>query len=94
MLSLSVNEPLPRPDSEHCPICRMKIPFSLALHMAAVHSPEAKRRGAQTAEGALPYGQVVAYQDSRSKSPSGSKRRNHSHRAKSGFTRRKGKGGR
>ncbi len=44
MVSGSVNEP-PRPNSEHCPVCGIKIPFSLAMHMMTAHSQEADNWG-------------------------------------------------
>ena len=43
MLSHSVTSPS---DPKLCPICGAKIPFSLALHMIAIHSPAAKERSA------------------------------------------------
>ena len=52
MLRAKMNEPSARPDPKLCPICKSKIPFSLALHMVAAHSPEAKERMAEEAENA------------------------------------------
>src|SRR5207247_6335624 len=43
ILSHTVTSPS---DPNLCPICGAKIPFSLALHMIAIHSPAAKERSA------------------------------------------------
>ena len=55
-----MNEPSARTDSKHCPICRAKIPFSLALHMVAVHSPEAMARNAEAMDTTVPNYDVHA----------------------------------
>ena len=49
-----MNEPSARSDAKHCPLCGSKIPFSLALHMMAVHSPEAMARTAKAMEEGAP----------------------------------------
>jgi hypothetical protein len=90
-LSCNVNEPRPLSDSKLCPICRAKVPFSLALHMIAAHSPEAKERSAKALDDTLPNYQVSAHKQAWSEPPSNSRRPNPAHRDKSGFARNRGK---
>ena len=92
MLTCSVNEQPPRSGSKICPICKAKIPFSLALHMMAAHSPEAQARSAKALDETLPNHQVPAHQESWSEPPSDAKRPSHRNRGKPGFVRKKGKG--
>lgn len=87
----SMNEPPPPSGAKLCPICRAKIPFSLALHMQAAHSPEALERNAEAVERELSESPGSAHQPPRSKRPSGAKRGNHPRRGQGGFGRKKGK---
>ena len=77
MLAYSLNEPPPPPDSKLCPVCGAKIPFSLALHMMAAHSPDSKARLTET--------QISAHHQSRSKPRSDPRRPNNTRRRISRF---------
>ena len=46
IVPLGVNERTPRSGFEMCPICTARIPFSLAMHMVAAHSPNAIKTSA------------------------------------------------
>jgi hypothetical protein len=91
MLSHSMNEPSTRSDSKLCPICKAKIPFSLALHMVAAHSPNALERSVETPDMTFRDAQASALQQSQSRAFSDSTRPPRSARGKSGYERRKGK---
>jgi hypothetical protein len=82
----SLNELSPRSDPKLCPICGAKIPFSLALHMMAAHSPDAKERLTDT-PGSLPC-QISAHRQSHLNPRSDS---NNTRRRRSGFKQEQGK---
>jgi hypothetical protein len=87
-----MNEPPSAIDSTRCPICDIKLPFSLAMHMLAAHSPNAIENGVETPGANFRYLQVAASQQSMPNSASDIRRANHTHKGKkSKFERRKKK---
>lgn len=86
ILLSTVNEVTTRNEIGRCPICNSKIPFSLALHMQAVHSPDAIRRNAEMLEASLVDQQATGQQTAGSKSQAQGRRN------RPGPRRRKGKG--
>ncbi len=85
-LLCTVNEAPTRNESGRCPVCNSKIPFSLALHMQAAHSPEAMRRNAELLEASLVEQQTAG------QAPTNAKASPQGRRGKPGPRRRKGKG--
>jgi len=76
-------------DSTRCPVCNIKLPFSLAMHMVAAHSPNAIENAEKTPDAAFGHVQASAYQQSRSNPPSDSGRAHHVHKVKSEFVGRR-----
>ena len=85
-----MDEPPPLSGPNRCPVCGARIPFSLAQHMVAAHSPGAKARAAELADFPLPGDHGLAHSQPQSKSASERNGANHS-RGKWGFVRRNGK---
>jgi len=92
MLEHRVNEQAPKSDFKLCPICRARIPFSLAMHMVAAHSPNAIENSAETPDVKFREFQALAHQQSPSNLASESKRSGRSAGARPRFVRRKGNG--
>jgi len=88
MLFRRMNEPPSVFDSTRCPVCNIKLPFSLAMHMVAAHSPNAIEN-AQKTHAVFGHVQASAYQQSRSNPPSDSGRAHHMHKVKSEFVGRR-----
>jgi len=84
-----MNEPPSVSNSNRCPVCNIKLPFSLAMHMVAAHSPNSIENTAETPDVNFRQFQVSAYQQSQPNSASDSRRANHTHKGKSEFVRRK-----
>ena len=87
----NMNEPPSAIDSTRCPVCDIKLPFSLAMHMLAAHSPNATKNSSETPGVNFRYLHISAYQQSQPNSASDSRRANHTQSAKSKFVKRPGK---
>ena len=85
MLNHGMNEASLRSGLKLCPICNARIPFSLALHMMAAHSPQSEERNARVVAGTMADDQDSTH---RELSPSGSNKSKHRHRKKAEFFRR------
>jgi hypothetical protein len=86
-----MNEPPSRSDSKLCPICSAKIPFSLAMHMVAAHSPNAIENTATTPELAFRDAQALAHQHWEPKPVSDSRGPNQTRGGSSKFARKNGR---
>ena len=93
MLFRRMNEPPSVTDSTRCPVCNIRLPFSLAMHMVAAHSPNAIENTAGTPEVNFRQFQVSAYQQSQPNSASDSRRANHTQKDKSSPVRRRDRRG-
>jgi hypothetical protein len=89
MLFRRMNEPPSVSDSTRCPVCNIKLPFSLAMHMVAAHSPNAVEKAEKTPDAVFGHVQASAYHQSRSNPPSDSGRGHHMHKVKSEFVGRR-----
>ena len=92
-LPLRMNDLRPLSGSDRCPVCNVKVPFSLAMHMVAAHSPNAIENAAQSPDVTLREIQASAYLQSHQKDASDVRRPNRPRRGKRDFARGNGKRG-
>jgi hypothetical protein len=76
-------------DSTRCPVCNIKLPFSLAMHMVAAHSANAIENAEKTPDAVFGHVQASAYHHPRPNPPSESRRPNQVHKVKSEFVGRR-----
>src|SRR5579859_6118950 len=60
-----MNEPTAVPDSTRCPVCNIKLPFSLAMHMVAAHSSNAIENPEKTPDVAFGHVKASSYHQPR-----------------------------
>jgi hypothetical protein len=84
-----MNESLSVFDSTRCPVCNIKLPFSLAMHMVAAHSSNSIESVEKIADAAFGHVKASAYHHSMPNPTADSKRKNQVHKVKSEFVGRR-----